>query len=432
MTSSRVKNATRSARKPQKKIPEPTRLRLQIERLAHKGDGEANTEHGITHIAGTLPHEIVDADIVGERGRLVKVITPSADRVAPPCPAFGSCGGCSLQHMRFDAYLSWKESQLKKTLQSRNIDLKINPIICVAKESRRRVTFAMERQGKNKIFGFHHARSNKIVDIQHCLLLTPVLNANLSALKELGSLLCPKKDTLKIHVLDTSNGLDVRMDGFEAYPDFKTEQQLITLALNNAIARLHLGNELLIETIKPSLIFGKTEITIPPGGFCQATQESQDILSRLVCQHMEGAKYIVDLFSGSGTFSLPLLEKARLHAIEGDESSLIALKEAHSKNPNLKPLTLEKRDLFRRPLSAKELDKFDGLVLDPPRAGAREQVAEIARSKHKKIVYVSCSPASFARDASILLKAGFHLAELTPLDQFIFSHHLEFVGIFER
>jgi len=205
---------------------------------------------------------------------------------------------------------------------------------------------------------------------------------------------------------------------------------LIDHAINTPFARLSLGDNMLIETTPPLLPFGKAQVSPPPGGFTQAARQSEDVLAKLVLDALKDKKNIVDLFSGSGTFSLRLAENARVHCVENDAAALGALEKAARKTPALKPVTSEKRDLFHRPLRARELNAFDAIVLDPPRAGAREQIAEIAESNVEKVVYVSCSPTTFARDAELLIKAGYHLTEVTPVDQFLFSYHSELVGVF--
>jgi len=408
----------------------PSRQVLAITGLAHQGDGVAMTDEGKIFVAGTLPGERVEADVIRDRGELVRVLDEAENRVRAPCPHFDACGGCSLQHMSEESYLLWKWVQVANALEAHHIKTSLAPMIPIEAGTRRRATFAAERRSGRLHFGFHSARSHQVTAIESCLILTPELAASLEALRILSAIITPKRGVLKIHALSTVSGLDVRLDDFGDWPDFSIERALIDHAINTPFARLSLGDNMLIETTPPLLSFGKAQVSPPPGGFTQTTQQSEDALARLVLDALKDKKNIVDLFSGSGTFSLRLAEDARVHCVENDAAALDALEKAARKTPALKPVTSEKRDLFHSPLRAKELDAYDAIVLDPPRAGAREQVAEIAGSKVEKAVYVSCSPATFARDAELLIKAGYSLTTVTPVDQFLFSHHSELVGVF--
>lgn len=412
--------------------PKAVRATLTIRNLAHRGDGVAETEHGPVFVAGALPGETVIADVIGERGVLLSVVEEAAERIIPPCPHFGSCGGCSLQHMAPAFYQRWKRDVVSRVLASQDVDCAVDPLEPIAAGTRRRATFAAEWQGKALAFGFHGARSHSVVALDACLILDPRLAGRLDELRALAALIAPRRGVMKLHALLTESGLDIRLDDFGPWPDFATERKLMDFATQSKLARISLGDRVLIAPQTPVLHFGTAAVTPPPGGFTQAATLSENRLAALVMEAAGRAKHVADLFAGSGTFSLRLALSARVHAVDGDAASIEALTRAASATPALKPLTTERRDLFRRPLMAKELDVFDLALLDPPRAGAREQIAEIAKSKLSRLVYVSCSPASFARDAATLQGAGFTLARTTPVDQFLYSHHIELVGVFNR
>lgn len=424
--------ARRNAPRRGPQTAKPVRQTLAILRLAHQGDGVAETEKGAVYIPGTLPGETVEADVAGERGQLVRVLHPAAERVAAPCPHFLVCGGCTLQHMSEESYDAWKRGQIVHALQSRGIDAPVRPLLRIGAHSRRRASFAAERVRGQLRFGFHSARSHTVVAIEECPVLAPELLGALAGLRALAAIAAPNRGILKVHCLSSETGLDVRLDDFGAAPDFATERALIDRALKADFARLSLGDDILIETREPVLHFGAACATPAPGGFAQAAAASEATLARLASKALAHAGNILDLFAGSGTFSLRLAEHARIHAVEGDDAALSALKKAIATTSGLKPVTAERRDLFRRPFDAKELQAFDAVLLNPPRAGAQEQMAALAASGPGKIVYISCAPASFARDASVLIAAGYKLDCVTPVDQFLFSHHIESVGVFQR
>lgn len=408
------------------------RQRLAITHLAHQGDGVSETPTGKIYVPATLPGETIEADVIGERGALIQVFEEAENRIPPPCPSFGSCGGCSLQHMSDESYRAWKFEQLTKVLQAHHLEPDLMPLITIEKGTRRRATFAAERRGGDLKFGFHGTKSHQIAAIKNCLILVPAIEQALENLRALANLIAPKRGTMKVHVLATETGLDVRLDDYGDWPDFKIERALMDHTIKAGFARLSLGGDVLIQAREPILSFGQARATPAPGAFTQATAHSQNVLAKLVMEALGERKNILDLFSGIGTFTLQLAASARVHGVDGDGPAIAALEKAARSTANLKPVTTEKRDLFRRPLLAKELNKFDAIVLDPPRAGAAVQVDEICKSDHNTVVYVSCAPASFARDAQSMIEAGFKLSRVTPVDQFLFSHHIELVGVFHK
>ena len=422
----------RQFKNPKKKTPEPVRGTYTIKGLAHRGDGIAVDGERSIFIPHTLEGETVEADVVGERGALVQILEPSKDRVQPSCEHYIECGGCNLQHMENETYLSWKAGQVAHALAGQQIEITPEPIIPIATKTRRRATFSATRSGGEIKFGFQGAKSHRIEEISSCLVIVPEIEKALPKLRSIASLITPKRGTMKMHVLMSDNGLDIRLDDFGDWPDFETERALMNAATKLGLARISLGGSILIELDTPSLHFGDAIVPLSPGAFTQATAQSEQALVDLVVEGTKGFKHVADLFSGSGTFALTLAKYGRVHAAEGDKAALQSLEKAARATPSLKPVTSEQRDLFRRPFMAKELRKFDTVVLDPPRAGAKEQCAELAKSTVEKIVYVSCSPSSFARDAKVLIDGGYVLNQVFPVDQFLFSHHIELVGTFSK
>ncbi|MEM8796825.1 MAG: class I SAM-dependent RNA methyltransferase [Pseudomonadota bacterium] len=407
-------------------------MSLTIDRLAHQGDGVAKNGDTEIFVAHTLPGETVEADVVGNRGRLVDITRASSLRVEPPCRHFALCGGCSLQHLSQDAYLAFKMDQVRAAFKARDLDIEPEPIIAVAPATRRRATFVAVRNKGSAILGFHEARSDRIIDLSSCVVLHPTLFQAVGTLKALSAIAAPSRGSLRLTVTLTDNGLDVRLDDADPSLDLKREQDLITLAIQAEIARLSIADDVIMVAREPYVMFGKAKVTIPPGGFLQATKPSEDAMSKLVVSALSGADHIADLFAGSGTFSLQLAKNARVHAVEGDQAALSALEKTARATPSLKPVTTERRDLFTRPLSAKDLSRFDAVLLDPPRAGARAQAQELAQSNMPRVVYVSCAPATAARDMRQLADFGFRLSSVTQVDQFLYSHHIELVCILDR
>ena len=418
--------------KTKKKAPAPVRGIYTIKSLAHRGDGIAVDGDRSIFIPHTLTGEKVEADVVGERGTLVQVLEPAKERVDAPCAHYLECGGCNLQHMENETYLSWKVEQVSHALAGQQIEIVPEPIIPIETRSRRRATFSATRAGGNIQFGFQGAKSHRIEEISSCLVVLPEIEKALPKLREIAAIITPKRGTMKLQVLVTDNGLDIRLDDFGDWPHFETERTLMTAATKLGLARISLGETVLIELDTPTLHFGEAIAPLSPGAFTQATAQSEQALVDLVVEGTKGFKHVVDMFAGSGTFALNLAKHGRVHAAEGDKAAVLSLEKAARATPSLKPVTSEQRDLFRRPFMAKELRKFDTVVLDPPRAGAKEQCAELAKSSVETIVYVSCSPSSFARDAKTLIDGGYVLNQVFPVDQFLFSHHIELVGTFSK
>lgn len=359
----------------------------------------------------------------------VRILTPSADRVSPPCRHFRSCGGCQLQHASDGFLAAWKQEVVRTALAAHGLSADFLPIHISPPQSRRRATLAVRRTKKGALAGFHARASDTIIDIADCKLLHPDLMRALPAARDLALAGASRKSGLAVTVTRSLGGLDVAVT--EGKPaDGPLLIALAALAERHDLARLAWEGEVVVIRRDPEQAFGAARVTPPPGAFLQATAEGEAALRAETETILDGARRIVDLFAGCGTFALPLARQAQVHAVEGDGAMTDALARGWRKTPGLRPLTTETRDLFRRPLLPEELTRFDAAVIDPPRAGAEAQIAEIIRARLPRLAYVSCNPATFARDARMLLAQGYAMGPLRVIDQFRWSAHVELVAGF--
>ena len=348
------------------------------------------------------------------------------------CVHFGVCGGCTLQDLSLEAYRARKREAVVRALGRHGFDdANVAHVIAVLPGTRRRAVFEIARKDGITSIGFHALKSHDIVDMRQCLVLTPGLLQLTSHLRRLMQGILANGQHAEAHVSDVDNGIDI---AFRASVQFKpalTRAFAEAAADMNAI-RVSWNGALAFESAIPRVRFGRADVEMPVESFLQPVRAGEEILLTHVREAVKGARTIADLFSGCGTFSLPLAERARVHAVEKERAMLDALLVAAKKTSGLKPVTVAARDLFKVPLTAAELDKFDAVTLDPPRAGAQAQAVQLARSKVAQVAYVSCDVASFARDARILADGGYHMGTVTPVDQFLWSEHIELVAAFSR
>lgn len=396
-----------------------------IERLGHHGDGIAA---GPVFVPGALPGERVSGALDGDRLSDVKILDPSPDRVRPPCTHAKSCGGCVLQHASDDLVAGFKQDVVKNALAAQKVEAEIAGLETSPPQSRRRAVLSARRTKKGAIVGFHARASDTIIPVPGCQVLTPAIVAAFPKLEALTRIGASRKGDLRLTVTESAAGLDVAVDGGKPLDG----AMRVALAAVTGLARLSWDGELVTQAAPPLQSFGAAEVAPPPGAFLQATQHGQDALTRRVLAALGPAKKVLDLFAGCGTFSLPIASQAEVHAVEGEAEMLAALDQGWRKAGGLGRVTHETRDLFRRPLLPDELNRFDLAVIDPPRAGAEAQVAEIAQSDLKRVVMVSCNPVTFARDAKTLLAAGFAMEPITVVDQFRWSAHVELFTHFAR
>ena len=402
-------------------------MRVTVERLGHKGDGIAP---GPVFVPGILPGEEVEGLMDGDTLSAPKIVTPSVDRVAPPCRHAKACGGCQLQHASDGFVEGWKLDVVRRALDAQGIETPIDGIATSPRQSRRRATFSAKRTKKGALAGFHQKGSDVVIDVPDCLLVTTALNAALPMVQALAVLGASRKGELSVTVTETRTGLDVAVTGGKEI-DTQFRSDLADLARAHDLARLTWEDESLTRR-PPILAIGKAEVTPPPGAFLQATAEGETALLTAVRDALKGASNVADLFAGCGTFALPLAEQARIHAVEGEKTMVKALDHGWRNATGLKHVTSAARDLFRNPLLPDELQRFDGVVIDPPRAGAEAQIEQIAKTKIPRIAHVSCNPVTFARDSATLIRNGWKMTSLRVVDQFRWSTHLELVAAFDR
>ena len=402
-----------------------------IKRLGHQADGIADGPNGDIYVPFTLPGEVVQGVLSGDRLTDMRVLTSSPDRIKPPCVHFKTCGGCALQHVS-DAFLAtWKIEVVKTALTAQGLSARFLPIETSPPQSRRRATFSARRTKKGTMVGFHGRASDSLVEISGCQLLHPDLIAGLPAFAAITRIGATRSASISLAVTQSENGLDV--DVKQAKPtDGPMLMELGALTERLKLARLSWNGETIASRIAPTQRFQTATVTPPPDAFLQATAHGQAALTKAVLAAIGPAKRVADLFAGCGTFTLPLAKLAEIHAVESDAAALAALDVGWRKAVGLKTITTQTRDLFRRPLEPSELDRFDAVVLDPPRAGAKAQVEALATSKVPCIAAVSCNPVTFARDAATLIAGGYRLDWVQVVDQFRWSPHVELVGSFTR
>ncbi|MDH6230190.1 23S rRNA (uracil1939-C5)-methyltransferase [Mesorhizobium soli] len=405
--------------------------RFQISRLGAQGDGVADTPEGPVFIQFTLAGETVTAAREKDRGTLMAVLEPSPLRVEPTCRHFTECGGCALQHLERQAYLDWKREKVVQALKSRGFEADVAATVPCAPHSRRRATFSVRRTEAGMLLGYNRAHSHHIIDIEECPIVEPQIEAALPMLRRLAALICHTPQAFHLTVTHTDSGLDIAAQDAGKLED-KARMAISTFAIREGLARVSVDGETIVEPKKPVVTFGGVSVAPPSGGFLQAVASAEGAMADLVCEHLKKAKKVADLFAGAGAFALRLAAKSEVHAVEGEAAALAALDRGFRFGTGLKRVVIEKRDLFRRPLTFKELAAYDGLVFDPPRAGAEDQCKQIAKSDVPFVAAVSCNPATLARDLRILVDGGYALKSVTPVDQFLWSPHVEAVALLEK
>lgn len=401
---------------------------IEITRLGHHGDGIAA---GPIFAAKTLPGEIIEGDVTGDRILSPSIVTPSPDRVKPPCAHFKTCGGCALQHASDDFVAGWKSDVVSTALSHQGVDVPISEVFTSPDQSRRRATFAGRRTKKGVLVGLHGRASGTLVPVPNCKLMTQNIMQAMPAFEALVLAGGSRRGEMAITVTDSDAGLDVSVvEGKEL--DMALRSNLAAVVREHGIIRLSWNGDEVVQETRPYLAFGRARLVPPPGAFLQATRHGEQTLIALMKEAVSGAERVVDLFAGCGTFALPMSEFAEVHAVEGEHSMLESLSDAWKTAPGLKPVTVATRDLFRQPLLPDELKKFDAAIIDPPRAGALAQTGELAKSNLRSIGFVSCNPVTFARDAKTLVEAGFEVEWLHVVDQFRWSPHVEIAAKFHR
>lgn len=393
-----------------------------IERIAARGDGV--TADG-RHVAGGVPGDRVAAD-----GSLI----PGPNRTDPVCRHFGKCGGCQLQHVAETALAEFVRDRVAGALAVQQVEAgEILPAHLSPPQSRRRAALSALKAGKQIALGFNAAQSNQIVDMRMCPLLLPDLFALVAPVRALLDIIAPQRRPVKVKLQMLDQGAELILEGAKAdgldaamaLQDFAGEHRLARLAVDQGD-----GLETLWQPEPPTMRFGDILVEVPPFAFLQATAAGQEALVRAVRDAIGEAPAVADLFAGVGTFALSVQHGRKVYAAEGARDAIAALTGAANRARAL--VATEHRDLFRRPLVPAELNRFGAVILDPPRAGAEEQVKQIAVSAVPAVAYVSCNPASFARDAKLLVAGGYRLDWVRPVGQFRWSTHVELAARFSR
>lgn len=391
-----------------------------IVRLAARGDGV--TESG-RYVAGAAPGDIVDGDVV----------TPGPHRAVPSCRHFGVCGGCQLQHIDDAALVDFIAARIVWALAGVGIEAEtVHPVHLSPPAARRRASFRIVREGKGVRLGFNTEGSSALVDLTECPVVVPSL---WRCARDLSAALQPwlrPGHAAGLTITETAAGFDILLANLTLPSNAIGTMAALapTLGIARIATETAAGVEIAIQFAEPAVRFDGIPVALPPGGFLQATEDGEAALQAAVLAGCAGAGTVADLFCGAGTFALPLSRHAKVHAADAAAGAVKALVEAA--NRARRPVTTAHRDLYRQPLQPAELDKFDAVVLDPPRAGAKAQVEAIARSKLKRLTYVSCNPNTFVRDAKILHDVGFRLTDLWPVGQFRWSIHVELAAVFVR
>jgi 23S rRNA (uracil1939-C5)-methyltransferase len=393
-----------------------------IERIAARGDGV--TADG-RHVAGGVPGDRVAAD-----GALI----PGPNRAEPICRHFGKCGGCQLQHVAEVALADFVRDRVAGALAGQEVACgEVRPALLSPPQSRRRAALTAFKSGRQVALGFNAAQSNQIVDMRECPLLIPELFALIGPIRALLGTIAPQRRPVKVKLQMLDQGAEVVLEGVRA-EGLDAAMALQDFAGAHSLARLAIDQGDGLETIwqpePPTVRFGDIAVEVPPFAFLQATAAGQAALVDAAREAIGDAPAVADLFAGAGTFALSVQAGRKVYAAEGARDAILALTGAANRARAL--VATEHRDLFRRPLVPAELDRFGAVILDPPRAGAEEQVKQLAASAVPAIAYVSCNPASFARDAKLLVAGGYRLDWVQAVGQFRWSTHVELAGRLSR
>ena len=401
---------------------------VDIVRLGAQGDGLAETVEGPIYLPYALP---------GERwsvaaGAPAKRLSDSRERQPALCRHFGRCGGCIAQHMSAGLYREWKQGLVAQAFAHRGIDAPLGPIHMVAPHSRRRAFFGIARKGSHVVLGFRQEGQHTLVELTECPVLDPMIVSMFDRMREMAMIALPENGSGRLLVTRFDNGLDVAFEGGRIRLTTDVRAALARMAEDTPLVRLSVDGDVIVMHGNPALGSGSVTIAPPPGTFLQAVREAESIMIDLILGAVDKAKHVADLFCGIGTFTFPLARSAHVLAVDNDRRAIETLLAAAKSAYGIKPVEARVRDLFREPLSRKELEPFDAVLFDPPRAGAKAQAEMLAKSGVPVVLGVSCNPATLSRDARTLIDGGYRLEKVTPIDQFLFSPHVEVVAVFRR
>jgi len=417
---------------------------VRIAKLGRQGDGISATEPDNKAYSVFVPFTLTGEKVTilsdGKRGDVLEIIEPSPNRIQPICPYFERCGGCSMQHLENKKYQTWKLDAIRTAFKHQGIKYTSNPefenspkidFIDAHGDGRRRVTLHIRFTKGRILAGFMQARSRQLIDIEDCPILAPRLKNTPDIARGLAAPFASSKQKLDIQFTATPEGLDCDIQGAGNISP-KTHIVLSECVQKHQLARLTIDGDTTLERRKPMMPMGSALVPLPPSSFLQATELGENTLASLVLKGVGKAKKVADLFCGIGPFALRLATQSQVYAADSNIAMIDALKMATRFAKGLKPIKADARDLFRDPIYQDDLNAFNAIVINPARAGAHAQIQEIAASTVATVVYVSCDPKSLARDADILIQSGYQITQITAVDQFKYSNHVETVTVFKR
>lgn len=398
----------------------------RIDHINENGLGVSSTKLGKIELPYTLVGETVEFERHSYRSQkntiLKEILTQSTDRIKPVCPYFGACGGCLLQHMNANLYQQFKLKLITDALLKHNLETRIKDIV-TPQSGRRRVNMKALKKNDKIFLGFARFRSDQIINIDQCNVLSPKLSDLIPIVKKALDKILSRSQKASIYMTEAANGVDILIESNE-----KLEPTIQKDDFPEYVIRLQLNQESIFTQEIPHVLFNNSAVKIDNKSFLQATSDSDKILGKIVTEYVPKSGKALDLFCGRGTLTIPLVESTNLtvDSFESDENAIAALKET------CKKVNTHLRDLYEKPLTSLELSEYDVAVMNPPRMGAKKQSSEIAKSNIKTLIYVSCNPLTFARDASILCNNEYNLLEIVPFDQFLYSPHIELVALFKK
>jgi len=416
-------------------------VQIEITTLGAHGDGIGAFEGVPVFVTGTMPGDIASVTLGpvkknGYNAELIKLDTPSKDRSEPVCKVFGKCGGCQLQYLPDAVYRAWLKARASMALEQHGFKASVvsDPIITPQK-SRRRVALKVLKMGKGVVIGFTKKQTHQIVDVKDCPVTRLEITDLIAPLRKLLTVILPNRVQGELHITLTSTGIDILVDA-PVELTLAAREQMVDFANTHDIAAIHWRDQGFLDPViirrVPMMDMSGVHVPLAPAAFIQASEEGERALVAEVVAACSTAKRVVDLFSGIGTFTFPLAKTHQILTVEGAKPAYDALQMGVKRAAGLKQIIAKHRDLYRRPLTGAELAGFDAVVFDPPRAGAKEQVLELAQSDVQTIVGVSCNPNTFSRDARILADGGYTLNRVVPVGQFLWSTHLELVSVFTK
>lgn len=416
-------------------------LEVIISEIGVGGDGVSQGPDGQIFVPMALEGERVKIRL-GKKGRfgykseLLEIIDESPDRIKPTCQHFGSCGGCQMQYMPDALYTEWMKESVAATLAHHgHEDTVVNEPIISPEASRRRVNLKVLKTAGGIVLGFNKRASHQLVSLKECPVTRSEITDIFKPLKKVLNDIFPPRKAGEVAITLTASGIDLLID---APMEISLEQReaLVDFANAHDIASLNWNDRGFMDPViirgEAVMNFAGAQVPLPPSSFIQATDEGEAALVNLVLKGVEGCRRVADLFSGIGTFTFPLAKKAQVLAVEGFKPASDACQAGINRSTGFKQIINKHRDLYRRPMTAKELKGFDAVVFDPPRAGAKEQVDALKDSDIPTLVAVSCSPNSFGRDGRILKEGGYTLDSVTPVGQFRWTPHIELVGVYKK